>query len=191
MKKLFLIIGAPGSGKTTDAECIASRNIAISHYSTGDLLREEVSRCSDLGRIIDQYISKGNLVPLNIVVDTILLALKNCPKDIVIIDGYPRSLEQMMALDDVLSKQDNVKLICVIEVVVSREVAQDRVLGRARGNDDNYDVFNNRMDVYLEPLDSIEKFYSGLNILEKIDGERSIDDIVSDIEFIINKRIKE
>lgn len=191
MKKLFLIIGAPGSGKTTDAERIASKNIAISHYSTGDLLREEVAKGSDLGRVIDQYISKGNLVPLNIVVDTIVSALKSCPKDIVLIDGYPRSVEQMMALNDVLSKQDYVKLVCVIEVIVSREVAKDRVLGRARGNDDNYDVFNNRMNVYLEPLDSIEKFYSNLNILEKVNGERAIEDIVNDIEIIINKKIKE
>lgn len=191
MKKLFLIIGAPGSGKTTDAERIASQNSGIAHYSTGDLLREEVSKGSDLGKVIDQYISKGNLVPLNIVVDTIVSALRNCPKDIVLIDGYPRSIEQMMALDDVLNKQDSIKLVCVIEVIVSREIAQDRVLGRARGSDDNYDVFNNRMNVYLQPLDGIERFYDSLNILERVNGERSIEDIVSDIECIINKKIKE
>lgn len=191
MKKLFLIIGAPGSGKTTDAQRIASNSNYISHYSTGDLLRDEVARGSNLGKVIDQYISKGNLVPLNIVVDTILFALKNCPKDIVLIDGYPRSVEQMMALDDVLNKQDEVRLVCVVEVVVSRSVAQDRVLGRARGSDDNYEVFNNRMDVYLKPLDDIRKFYSNLNILEKVDGERSIEDIVSDIESIIDNKIKE
>ena len=67
MKKLILIIGAPGSGKTTDAELIAQRSAeAIKHYSTGDLLREEVSSGSERGKIIDNFISKGNIVPIEI-----------------------------------------------------------------------------------------------------------------------------
>ena len=68
-KKLFLIIGAPGSGKTTDAEIIAKKNSdTIVHYSTGDLLREEVASGSELGREIKSYIDNGKLVPLNIVI---------------------------------------------------------------------------------------------------------------------------
>ena len=76
MKKLILIVGAPGSGKTTDAEIIASNNSKnIVHYSTGDLLRDEVASKSELGNEIDGYISKGNLVPLKIVVGTIVSAI--------------------------------------------------------------------------------------------------------------------
>lgn len=190
MKKLFLIIGAPGSGKTTDAQNIAMKNCdTIAHYSTGDLLRDEVARESELGKIIDTYISKGNLVPLEIVVNTILSALKHSPKDIVLIDGYPRSVEQMEALDSVLKKQDEVKLVSVIEVEVSEEVARDRVLGRARGSDDNSEVFKNRMNVYLEPLKAIQKFYSNINILQKINGERSIEEIVYEMESFIKSKI--
>ena len=95
MKSLFLIIGAPGSGKTTDANMIAQMNQSIEHYSTGDLLRAEVASGSALGRQIDGFISKGNLVPLDIVVNAIVSAIKSSPKDFIIIDGYPRSVEQM------------------------------------------------------------------------------------------------
>ena len=77
MKKLFLIIGAPGSGKTTDASIIAKNDSKFSHYSTGDLLRAEVASGSDLGRLIDSFISKGNLVPLDVVVNTIVSTIKS------------------------------------------------------------------------------------------------------------------
>lgn len=192
MKKLFLIIGAPGSGKTTDAQNIAASNVdSIVHYSTGDLLRDEVASGSLLGKNIDKYISKGNLVPLDIVVNTIVSALNKSLKDVVLIDGYPRSVEQMMALDEVLKNQDSIKLVNVIEVVVKEEVAKDRVIGRSRGSDDNVLVFKNRMNVYLEPLKDIQNFYENLGILKKIDGERSINEIVNEMENFIKNRIKE
>ena len=188
MKKLFLIIGAPGSGKTTDAQIIAKRNSdTIVHYSTGELLREEVKKGTTLGATISSYVDNGKLVPLDIVIDTIVNAIKNSDKDVIIIDGFPRSVEQMESLDEILAKNPDIKLEAVIEVVVSEETARERVLGRARGADDNIEVFNNRMKVYLEPLEDIEKFYGEKGILEKIDGERSIEEIVDEMEkFIIN-----
>ena len=189
LKKLFLIIGAPGSGKTTDAELIAEKNSEIMvHYSTGDLFRTEVASGSELGKTIDNYVSNGNLVPIDIVIKTITTAIKNAPKNIVIIDGYPRSQEQMVELDKYLENDDTVKLINVIEVEVSEEVAKDRVLGRARGADDNVEVFNNRMKVFTEPLKDIQDFYENKGLLTKINGERTINDIVDEMNsFILSK----
>lgn len=188
MKKLFLIIGAPGSGKTTDAELIAKQNSEITHYSTGDMLRAEVASGSALGAEIESYISKGLIVPIKIAIETIVNAIKNAPTDTIIIDGYPRSMEQLSALDDYLKSDKFLELCSVIEVYVSEDTAKERVLGRSRGEDDKVEVFNNRMKVYTEPLDAIKRFYSGKNLLHTINGERTIEEIVLEMEDFIKQR---
>ncbi len=189
MKKLFLIIGAPGSGKTTDAELIAERHENITHYSTGDMFRAEVASGSERGKLIQSYIDKGNLVPIDIVIETIVNAIKKAPTDVVVIDGYPRSVEQMEELDKYLQNEKDVKLEAVIEVEVSEETARERVLGRGRGADDNVEVFNNRMKVYKEPLEAIEKFYSEKGLLKRISGEGTIEEIVDEMDRFIQSKL--
>jgi len=189
MKTLFLIIGAPGSGKTTDAEIVSKNNPeVVTHYSTGDMLRAEASSGSEIGEIIKKRIDNGELVPVEIAAQTIIKAINNAKTPIVIIDGYPRSMEQLLALDSFLNEQDPIILKKVIEVVVSQEVAKERVLGRARGADDDEKVFAHRMKVYLEPLDEIQKFYEEKKLLVKINGERTIEEVVADMgRLIINE----
>ena len=189
MKKLFLIIGAPGSGKTTDAELIAQKNDNTTHYSTGDMLRAEVATKSELGQEIEQYISKGLIVPIEVAIKTITTAIKNAPTNIIILDGYPRSMEQLDALDKYLQNDNSLELVSVIEVAVSEETARDRVLGRNRGADDNTEVFNNRMKVYIEPLADIQAFYNSKNILKVLSGEGTIETIVAEMESFINSKI--
>jgi adenylate kinase len=189
MKKLFLIIGAPGSGKTTDAELIAKQNDAITHYSTGDMLRAEVASGSEIGKEIDSYISRGAIVPIEIAIKTIVSAIKSAPTDVVILDGYPRSIEQMEALEGFLDSEHDLVLSSVIEVAVSEETARERVLGRSRGADDNTEVFNNRMKVYLDPLHEIQSFYTAKNLLKVISGEGTIEEIVSEMQSFINSKL--
>jgi adenylate kinase len=186
VKTLFLIIGAPGSGKTTDAEIVSKNNPElVTHYSTGDMLRAEAASGSEIGEIIKKRIDNGELVPVEIAAQTIIKAINNAKTPIVIIDGYPRSMEQLLALDSFLNEQDSIVLKKVIEVVVSQEVAKERVLGRARGADDDEKVFAHRMKVYLEPLDEIQKFYEEKNFLVKINGEGTIEKVVAEMEKII------
>ena len=189
MKKLILIIGATGSGKTTDAELIAKANSTISHYSTGDMLRNEVASGSELGKEIENYISKGLIVPINIAITTITNAIKSAPTDVVLLDGYPRSIQQMEALEAFLQEDNTVELINVIEVAVSEETARDRVLGRSRGADDNSEVFDNRMRIYLEPLNAIQSFYKQQNRLSVISGEGTINEIVAQMQQLIDSKL--
>lgn len=186
-KNLFLIIGAPGSGKTTDAGVIAQESEKIVHYSTGELLRTEAQSGSPLGMQIAEIINEGKIVPVAVALDAILNVIKNTKEEIILIDGYPRSEEQMLGLNALLKKENKIVLKGLIDLVVSDETAKKRVLGRNRGVDDDIKVFEKRLKVYYEPKEAIEKFYKQKNLLHVINAEQEIDAVVKDMKELLKK----
>ena len=185
-KKLILLIGAPGSGKTTDAEAIAQNHKEITSYSLGSLLVKESKKDTKLGKISRDYMEKGDLVPTAIVIDTLCSAIQNAPTDVVLIDGFPRKEKQMKFFGDLVADVNRVDLLSVIEIRVSRETAKRRVetLG-----DFNKDVFCHAMDLYEETIKEIEEFYNHDGLLRVINGEQSVSAVINDIDEFLQYKV--
>ena len=189
-KKLILLIGAPGSGKTTDGSAIAKNHPEITAYSIGQLLEDEAKKETKLGKINNDYISKGELIPTAIVIDTIMEAVKNAPTDIVLLDGFPRKEKQMKIFADILSANHTIELDSVIEIRVSEAVARERVLNRSDRADDQEEIFNNRMKIYQETISNIEEFYDHDNLLKIINGEQEVSAVINEIDEFLKSHIE-
>ena len=188
-KKLILLIGAPGSGKTTDGKAISKNHPEITSYSLGELLKEEVAKGTATGKIINDYISKGDLVPTAITIDTLCNAIKKAPTQIVLVDGFPRKEKQMKICADIIfNESDKVDLVSVIEIRVSEDVARERVLGE-ESNRESEELFNHQMAVYKDAIKHIEEFYNQNNLLKVIDGERDIDLVINDIDAFLKEKV--
>ena len=137
MKQEYIFIGPPGSGKGTQTK-ILSEEYNLPHIDTGSLLREEIASGSDNGKLADSFMSKGNLVPLNLVATIIKnRLLKDDCKNGFILDGYPRSTEQALALDDILAEIDkdtNIKPV-VFYFKIAEELLIDRLIHRVSCKD--------------------------------------------------------
>ena len=187
-KKLILLIGAPGSGKTTDAEVIAENHSNITSYSLGKLLKEEIDKNTTTGKITNDYLSKGDLVPTAIAIDIICETVQKSPTDIVLIDGFPRKEKQMKIFGDLVNEVDRVDLISVIEVRVSEAVARERVLGE-NASEESKEIFNHQMAIYKETIEHIEEFYNHDGLLTVIDGERDIEVVVAEIDSFLKSKV--
>ena len=125
----IIMLGAPGSGKGTTAKILAKKTNLL-HISTGDMFREQIKKETELGKLANSYMSKGQLVPdevtINIVKDR--LNWKDAEAG-VILDGFPRTLEQAKALDKILEEKGK-KVTAAPELVISDEIIVDRILNR-------------------------------------------------------------
>ena len=145
MKVLFF--GPNGSGKGTQG-AIVKEKLKISHIETGVIFRDNISRGTTLGKEAKGYIDRGELVPDNITIPMILDRLKE--KDCIngwLLDGFPRNLSQAQELDKALKKED-ITVDIVIETILARKIAKDRIMGRRLCVNDN----NHPNNIFIDAI---------------------------------------
>lgn len=183
MKKIFLLIGAPGSGKTTTMELIKEPN--ITHYSIGAMYREISMEDTNLGIEVKRYIDKSQVVPIQIA-KKVIEQFINTGSEFLVIDAFPRNMEQALMLEKVI--KGNAELIKVIELLVDENLALKRITHRARGIDDDPKLFKERMRVYNEEIEEIRKYYSDQNLYIQLECEVSNEDTAQKLRDIILDR---
>ena len=178
MKKHLLFLGAPGAGKGTQAELLSKTNSYL-HLSTGELLRREIEKNTNLGRKVKDIINNGELVNDELVLE---IVKKNLDKDNKgwILDGYPRNLSQANSLNEVLIKI-NQPLEIVFYLDIPEEVLIKRLLLRGR-KDDNEETIKTRLNIYKKTTEPLIKYFKDLSLLEYIDADRDLKTISADIK---------
>ncbi len=184
----LIIFGPPGAGKGTQSNFIA-KSYNLFQLSTGDILREQIKKKTDLGVKISPVINSGSFVSDEIVSDLIEKVIKDKKyNNRIIFDGYPRSLVQAKNLDNLLNKYHQ-KISIVLKLSVSLETIKKRISERRtieKRPDDNEEIAIKRYQTYEKSTEPVIEYYKRLNLLKVIDGERSIDQINKEISDIIN-----
>jgi adenylate kinase len=211
----IVMLGPPGAGKGTQAKKIAQKK-GLVHVSTGDLFRENLKNETDLGKLAQDYMNKGELVPDDVTVRMVeaRLARPDCEQGAVL-DGFPRTPDQAAALDNLLEKLCS-KVNVVPYIKVPDEVLVERLSGRwmsqsgrvyhAKYNppkvkwiddvdgsplyqreDDKPETVRHRIEVYNEQTAPLIAYYKDKGILVEIDGTQAIEDVTEDIMKAIEK----
>ena len=182
-----VIFGPPGAGKGTQAQNIVKR-FNLHQVSTGDLLRAEIKNKSEIGKEIEEIISKGDFATddiVNKIIKNIIFDPQK--KDKLIFDGYPRSLSQAKNLDLLLNKS-NQKIDFIFFLNVNKDTIIKRIEKRKileKRSDDNLSTILKRYDTYMETTRPVLDFYSKNPNFYEIDGSEKIEVISSKIEQII------
>jgi len=212
----MVIFGPPGSGKGTQAKLV-SELYGIPHISTGDILREEVERGSELGRMAESYMSRGLLVPDDVVIEMVRQRLlrEDCRPGFIL-DGFPRTLRQAEELDRILGEL-GWKLDVVVNLVVSEEEVLrritlrrvcsvcgeiyhlefnppkrpgvcDRCGGRLyQREDDTEETVRKRLQVYRAQTEPILRYYRERGLVRDVDGNPPIEEVFEKVKAVLEE----
>lgn len=189
----LVFFGAPGSGKGTQSDKLIDE-YGLYHISTGEVLRNHIARGTELGKIADSYISKGNLIPDNLMIDILADVLddnRDKAQVGVIFDGFPRTIAQAEALEELLASRGT-QLDAVVGLEVEEAELIDRLLERGRRDgraDDNLDTIKSRLDVYHKSTQPLQEYYKGKGKYHGIKGSGTIDGIYDNVKSSIKHHL--
>ncbi len=177
----IVIFGAPGSGKGTQSDKLIE-HYNLFHISTGDVLRDNIKRGTELGKTAKGYIDQGQLVPDELIIDILAQVLdenKDQATEGVIFDGFPRTIPQAEALEQLLADRGT-----QVDAVVGLEVPEEELIRRIllRGqlsgrSDDNEETARKRLETYHNQTSPLKAYYQEQGKYRAIDGLGSIDGI--------------
>lgn len=186
----LVMFGPPGAGKGTQAK-ILQQKYKIKQLSTGDMLRAEVAAQSELGRRIEDIMAEGGLVPDGIIIELIAGCISGpeCGRGFIL-DGFPRTVAQAQALDDMLAERGR-----EIDHVIALEVVEDDLVERVKkraeetGNarsDDNEETLRRRLRVYHEQTAPLLPYYEEKGLLRRVDGMQPIEEVTARIDAVLS-----
>jgi len=190
----IILLGPPGAGKGTQAQNLATSRDMI-QLSTGDMLRAAKESGSEMGRIVADVMARGDLVTDDIVIGLIRERLQGDKRGGFIFDGFPRTLAQADALDDLLAEQGET-LDAVIELRVDDETLVQRIVGRAEEAraagqqaraDDNADSVRKRLMEYYKKTAPLIGYYHAKGKLAPVDGLGAINAVEAEIAAALDK----
>ena len=184
----LIIFGAPGSGKGTQSERLVER-YGLHHICSGELLRSHIAQGTPLGKVADGFISHGNLIPDELMLDILAEELDSHSDAAgVIFDGFPRTIPQAEALRGLLAGRGS-----KVHAVVGLEVPEDELMTRLvkRGaesgrSDDNPETIAKRLEVYHRQTQPLKQFYTEETTFHPINGIGSVDDIFKSITLVVD-----
>lgn len=208
---IFIFFGPPGSGKGTQAQYLVD-NYGFIHISTGELLRREIEEKSELGGKVQSLIESGLYVPDEVVTEVVSKVLSKSTEGNFIFDGYPRTLNQALAFDELLSVK-KLKVDLVVNFVIETEKLVERISGRfscascgavyhdvykptlvdgtcdkcqgkdfVRRKDDNPEVLKKRVEIYMKEIEAVCDFYRTRNLVKDIDASQTAESIKMAVE---------
>lgn len=183
MKNFIFIFGPQGSGKSTQAEILAEKLNYI-HISSGEVLREMKDAKDPLGvELAEKYWLCGNLIPDNLMAKLLFKKFKETEANGFVVEGYPRNMNQLVHYLE-KAEENDWYLERVYYILVSEEVCLERIANRVKledREDETKEAIIKRLDIYHSETTPVIDEFEKMGILVKVDGERSIEDISSDI----------